>query len=361
MGQRGIALASLNPRLWQDRKILITGHTGFKGTWLAQVLQKLGSKVSGYALEPNTTPSHFELLKWDIRHQIGDIREPQKLQEYFASTQPEVVFHMAAQPLVLRSYQDPVETYETNVMGTLHVLEAVRKTPSVKSVIVVTSDKCYENRETSTPYVETDPMGGFDPYSSSKGCTEILTASYRQSFFHTEKYGKDHEVLLASVRAGNVLGGGDYSEARLLPDFARAYAAKQKVVLRNPQSTRPWQHVLDPLHGYMILAEQLMNGNARAATCWNFGPELDSCWPVEKIVKFATNYWPGFEFELQSNPHHEAKLLMLDSSKAHRELKWKPAFNIEETLAWTLDWYQAFISKKEVLTAQQIDKFLELQ
>jgi len=360
VGERRSALARLNPQFWSKRKVLITGHTGFKGSWLARMLQLLDAEVSGFALAPDTQPSHFELLDLKMDSTFGDIRDERSLQDTFSRTQPEIVFHMAAQPLVLRSYREPKYTYETNVMGTLNVLEAVRKTPSVKAVIVVTSDKCYENREVERPYREDDAMGGYDPYSSSKGCTEILTASYRQSFFNPANYGKDHNVLVGSVRAGNVLGGGDWSEDRLLPDFARAYQAGRKVVLRNLSAVRPWQHVLDPLLGYSLLAERLTAGEVRMAKGWNFGPELENCWTVEQIVSEAKKHWPGFEYDTTQAVHHEAKLLMLDSAKAREELGWKPVLNIHDTLAWTLDWYEAFKNKK-VITAQQIGEFLERQ
>jgi CDP-glucose 4,6-dehydratase len=352
-------LAGLNQALWKGRKVLITGHTGFKGSWMARVLQMLGSEVSGFALAPDTDPSHFDLLKLDMNSKIGDIREPAPIADFVKKTQPEILIHMAAQPLVLKSYEDPRGTYETNVMGTLNVLEAVRMTPSIKAVVVVTSDKAYENRETTRPYSEDDPMGGYDPYSSSKGCTELLTSSYRQSFFNLNHYGKDHGVLLASGRAGNVLGGGDWAVDRLVPDLARAYRDKRKVVLRNLSAVRPWQHVLEPVVGYLMLAERLFEGDRDFARGWNFGPSVENCWSVDKIVARAVERWPGFAYEVTDPRRHEARYLMLDSTQAREKLGWRPQLDIKETLDWTLNWYEAFIGRGTVSTDVQISAYLK--
>lgn len=352
-------MAQLDPSIWRGRNVLVTGHTGFKGSWLGQLLQTLESKVYGYSLAPETKPSHFESVKWgSLKSQIGDIRDADKFASFVRESKPEIVFHMAAQPLVLRSYQDPRFTYETNVMGTLNLFEAVRQTPSVRAVVIVTSDKCYENREMDYAYKEDDAMGGYDPYSSSKGCAEILTASYRRSYFLPSDYGKKHNVLVASGRAGNVLGGGDWSDNRLLPDFARAFRDGKKVVLRSPDAVRPWQHVLEPIMGYMLLAEKLMKGDTSAASGWNFGPHIDGCWTVGQIVKEAKKIWPGFEYELEPAEKHEAKLLMLDSTKAREQLKWAPVLNVEETLKWTLDWYGEYIRNGKVTTDAQIREYL---
>jgi CDP-glucose 4,6-dehydratase len=342
----------LNPGFWRSKNVFVTGHTGFKGSWLSQMLVMLDANVSGFALKPETNPSHFDLLEMKIDHHLGDIRDGDAIADALRKAQPEIVFHLAAQPLVLRSYAEPKYTYETNVMGTLHLLEAVRNTPSVKVVIVVTSDKCYENREDRRAYRENDSMGGYDPYSSSKGCAEILTASYRQSFLHPN-------VLVASVRAGNVLGGGDWSKDRLIPDFARAYQAKKKVVLRNLSAIRPWQHVLDPLSGYLQLGEELMKGKKEFAKGWNFGPDLESCWTVEQIVKKVKQHWSGFDYDMTQAERHEAKLLMLDSTQAREELGWQPALKIEKTLAWTLQWYEQFQNSGEIITRAQISEYLE--
>ena len=355
-------MADLNPKTWAGRSVFLTGHTGFKGTWLAQLLQKLETKTQGYSLAPNTDPSHFESLKWgSLSSQIGDIRDHAKLTDAMKKAAPEVVFHLAAQPLVLRSYEDPRETYETNVMGTLNVLEAVRATPSVRAVVVVTSDKCYENKETTRPYREDDAMGGYDPYSSSKGCTEILTASYRRSYFAPEDYGSKHNVLIASVRAGNVIGGGDWSDNRLIPDFARAFRDGKKVTIRSPEAVRPWQHVLDPIAGYMLLAEKLLNGDKKYAKAYNFGPSPDGCWTVRQILEQAKKIWPEFDYVIEDAGRHEAKLLMLDSSLAHGELGWHPRMNVETALRWTMEWYKDFIREGRVDTGAQIDQYLKLK
>jgi CDP-glucose 4,6-dehydratase len=246
-------------------------------------------------------------------------------------------------------------------MGTLNLLEAVRMTPSIKAVVIVTSDKCYENRETIRPYREDDPMGGYDPYSSSKGCAEILTSSYRQSFFNPMEFGRKHNVLVASVRAGNVIGGGDWSENRLIPDFARAFRDGRKVILRSPQSVRPWQHVLEPINGYLLLAEQLLLGNVSRARAYNFGPDPSGFCTVEQIVQIAQRIWKGFEYSIENAGLHEAKLLMLDSSIAQRDLNWRSTLNVEESIEWTLDWYKAFLREKAVLTTKQIEKFFRME
>lgn len=353
-------MASLSSDIWRGRKILVTGHTGFKGTWLCKILEKFGAEVYGYALDPQTQPSHFEFLSWrNLQHVTGDIRDFQKVTSYFRDCRPEFVFHLAAQPLVLSSYQDPRYTYETNVLGTLNVLEAVRNTPSVKGAIIVTSDKCYENLETVRPYREEDPMGGYDPYSSSKGCAEILTASYRRSFFNVEDYGIKHSVLLASVRAGNVIGGGDWSDNRLIPDFARAFRDGRKVQIRSPHAVRPWQHVLEPIKGYILLGAKLLDGQMGSARAFNFGPDSSGFWKVSQILDFAKKIWPEFDYEVVESKSHEAGLLTLDSSLAHQELNWRPMLSTEHAVEWTLDWYREFIRDGKTLTDRQIDKFFD--
>lgn len=354
-------MAGLNPKTWQGKSVFLTGHTGFKGTWLAQVLQGFEAKVHGYALAPDTKPSHFESLKWgSMTSEIADIRDHARLTAAMKKAAPEVVFHLAAQPLVLKSYEDPRFTYETNVMGTLNLFEAIRATPSVRAVVIVTSDKCYENKETTRPYKEDDAMGGYDPYSSSKGCAEILTASYRRSYFSTEDFGKKHNVLVASVRAGNVIGGGDWSENRLIPDFARAFRDGKKVTIRSPEAVRPWQHVLEPIAGYMLLAEKLMSGEKEFAKAFNFGPSPEGCWTVRQILEQAKKIWPEFDYTIEDAGRHEAKLLMLDSSMAHRELDWHPKMDVEQALKWTMEWYKDFIREGKVDTSVQIAQYLKL-
>lgn len=350
-------MAVLDPKLWQGKQVFVTGHTGFKGTWLAQVLQSFGAKVHGYALAPDTKPSHFESLKWEgLTNQIADIRDAKTLGAAMKKSAPEVVFHLAAQPLVLKSYEDPRYTYETNVMGTLNLLEAVRETPSVRAVVIVTSDKCYENKETSRPYKEDDAMGGYDPYSSSKGCAEILTASYRRSFFSGEK----QNVLVASVRAGNVIGGGDWSDNRLIPDFARAFRDGKKVLIRSPEAVRPWQHVLEPIAGYLLLAQKLMAGKKEFAKAYNFGPAPEGCWTVRQILDQTKKIWPEFDYTIEDAGRHEAKLLMLDSSMAHNELDWQPRMKVEQALKWTMEWYKDFIRGGKVDTSAQIAQYLKI-
>jgi len=331
----------VNP--WQGRRVFLTGHTGFKGSWLALWLAHLGANIRGYSLDPQTTPNMFcvasvgSVLE-DVR---GDIRDREKLEAAFTGFAPEVVFHLAAQPLVRRSYADPIGTYSTNVMGTAHLLEAVRKTPGVRVVICITTDKCYQNREWIWPYRETDALGGHDPYSGSKACTEMVVAAYRDSYFPESRLA-DHRVVIATARAGNVIGGGDWSEDRLIPDLIRGFQAGEPVRIRRPKSVRPWQHVLEPLHGYIQLAERAWEGKRDAASAFNFGPDADDAWPVEKIAaKFAGMWKTGASWVNDATSSlHEAQYLKLDSSKARDVLGWRPRLDIETALEWTLDWYR---------------------
>jgi CDP-glucose 4,6-dehydratase len=324
---------------------LVTGHTGFKGAWLSLWLKLLGAEVIGYSLPPSTTPSLFALthLQDDLESITGDVRDFRHLQEVIQGCCPEIVMHLAAQALVRPSYRDPLETYATNVMGTVHLLEAVRQTRGVRAVINVTSDKCYENREWIWGYREIDPMGGFDPYASSKGCSEIVTAAYRRSFFHPADYGQ-HGVALASARAGNVIGGGDWNEDRLVPDIMRAHIEGRALEIRTPQACRPWQFVLEPLRGYLMLAEKLATVGPEYAEAWNFGPaEADVkpvLWLVEKLGEWCG---PALTWQIDGRHHpHEAALLKLDSSKARIQLGWEPVMNLETGLEWTVSWYKAF-------------------
>jgi len=330
---------------YQNKTVLLTGHTGFKGAWLAIWLNELGANVIGYSLDPETKGSLFESAglqekMTDIR---GDIRDFAKLKSVFEQYQPDIVFHLAAQSLVKYSYDYPVYTYDVNVMGTMYVLEAIRQTKSVKAGIFVTSDKCYENNEWIWGYRETDPLGGYDPYSSSKGCCELLISSYRHSFFPISDYQK-HGVLLASVRAGNVIGGGDWSKDRIVPDCIRALRAKEPIVIRSPQAIRPWQHVLEPLSGYLLLGTKLYRGETNYAEAWNFGPEPESITTVEKLVHKIIHSWKSGSWELATaKPQvHEATLLSLDISKAKYHLNWHPKWRIEETVQKTIEWYQQY-------------------
>jgi CDP-glucose 4,6-dehydratase len=339
-------------KIYQGRKVLLTGHTGFKGSWLAFWLQRLGAEVCGYALPAPTAPSHWNLLKLDIRSEIADIRDPQTLEKVFREFQPETVFHLAAQPLVRASYRDPVETYSTNVLGTLNVFEACRKTESVRAVINVTSDKCYENREWKRGYREDDAMGGYDPYSSSKGCSELLTASYRNAYFNPAAFSKKHQTLLASCRAGNVIGGGDWAEDRLIPDMMRAVAAGTPVEIRNPAATRPWQHVLEPLGGYLLVGQRLLEGKTACATGWNFGPAEDADLSVREVVENIKHCWSRIEYRLaqSTDAPHEANLLKLDCTKAREQLGWHPVWNSTTTFEKTVGWYREFYESRTLMT-----------
>jgi CDP-glucose 4,6-dehydratase len=324
---------------WSGRRVLVTGHTGFKGSWLSLWLHALGAEVTGFALPPPTRPSLFEAARVGelIRHVEGDVRDASAVRAVVEETRPEVIFHLAAQPLVRLSYEEPVETYAINVMGTVHVLEAARMVPGVAAVVCVTSDKCYENREWVWPYRESDPMGGHDPYSSSKGCAELIVAAYRKSYF--DEMGP----LLASVRAGNVIGGGDWAAERLVPDLVRAFEVEQAPVIRSPDAVRPWQHVLEALGGYLLIAERLLDGEARFADAWNFGPADEDARPVSWIVDQMRAAWGGDAAvplaDTAPRPH-EAGLLRLDCSKARVALGWRPALTLEKALDWIVTWHR---------------------
>jgi CDP-glucose 4,6-dehydratase len=358
---------------WKGKRVLITGHTGFKGSWLSIWLQMLGAEVIGYSLAAPTNPSLHELacVKNGMTSIEGDIRNFAHLKEVIEAYCPEVVFHLAAQSLVLRSYQDPIETYSTNIMGTVYLLEAIRLAGGVRTLINVTSDKCYENKEWLWGYREDDPMGGFDPYSSSKGCSELITAAFRNSFFHPEKFDR-HGVALATVRAGNVIGGGDWAKDRLIPDIMQALLEKRLFRIRSPHAVRPWQHVLEPLCGYLMLAEKLYNNGSRYAESWNFGPSDRDIKAVSWIVKYIGQKWSqnvqlegaqfeGVQFELDNGNHpHEANYLKLDYSKAKTRLEWTPHLSIEQALELTVDWYQTYQSDPSSvrkLTESQIDHY----
>jgi CDP-glucose 4,6-dehydratase len=330
---------------WRGKRVFLTGHTGFKGSWLSLWLQELGATVAGYAFDPPTTPNLFESAQVASRMEsvIGDICDLASLRAAIAKFNPEIVFHLAAQPLVRMSYQDPLLTYNANVIGTANLLECVRNCASVRSVVVVTSDKCYENHESSRPFRETDPLGGYDPYSSSKACAELVVAAYRRSFFHEDRYA-EHHVAIASARAGNVIGGGDWAQDRLLPDIMRGFSAAKAVPIRNPRATRPWQHVFEPLRGYLSLAQKLFQDGAKFSGPWNFGPNYADAKPVEWIVKRLAEQWgAGARWEIDKGSHlHEAGMLQLDWSKANKELGWRPLLNLSQALDMTLGWYREF-------------------
>lgn len=331
----------LSTAFWAERRVLLTGHTGFKGGWLALWLRMLGAEVQGYALPAATTPSLWEEARLAelVPGTLADIRDIARVAAAVTSFQPEVVLHLAAQPLVRASYETPAETYATNVMGTVHLLEAVRRCAAVRAVVVVSSDKCYDNREWPWPYREHDALGGHDPYSSSKACVELLCASWRASFL------RGNGTLLATARAGNVIGGGDWSLDRLVPDVLRAWERGETLTLRNPHATRPWQHVLEPLHGYLLLAQSLAEGQDSSAAPWNFGPDTNGVASVAEVVKKMSTLWPGptaWQDEAQTHQPHEAHLLALDSSKARRVLGWRPRWTLAEALKRTMDWHSAW-------------------
>jgi CDP-glucose 4,6-dehydratase len=325
---------------WAGKRVFLTGHTGFKGGWLALWLDELGAEVHGYALRPPTQPNLFDAT--GLAHRIAsstiaDIRDEATLTKAMRAARPEVVLHLAAQPLVRQSYLDPVETFATNVMGSVHLLEAVRKLDCVRAVMNVTTDKCYENDGRAEPYREGDPMGGHDPYSSSKGCAELVTAAYRRSFLSSKG------VRVASARAGNVIGGGDWATDRLIPDFLRAIDSGRALEIRSPHSTRPWQHVLDPVSGYMMLAQRLYEGGEAFDGAWNFGPSLEDAKPVQWIVQRLCESIPGATWRVVQSPQpHEAHTLSLDSSRARGQLGWRPRWPLPEALARTLAWHQAW-------------------
>jgi CDP-glucose 4,6-dehydratase len=334
----------MNPTFWRRKRVFITGHTGFKGSWLSLWLQSLGAEVTGYALPPPTNPSLFEVAEvaGGMTSIIGDVRDGDAFARALKEARPEVVIHMAAQPLVRYSYANPVETYATNVMGTVHLLEAVRATDSVRAVVVVTSDKCYENREWVWGYRENEAMGGYDPYSSSKGCAELVTSAYRSSYFNPAEYAK-HRVALASARAGNVIGGGDWAGDRLIPDIIRAIEKGTPVQIRSPNAIRPWQHVLEPLSGYLTLAERLYGDGAKFAEAWNFGPDDADARRVEWIVQELCTEWgegASWRIDAQAGPH-EAHHLKLDCAKARTALRWTPAWTLAEAISRIVAWHKA--------------------
>ena len=335
---------------WQGKKVFLTGHTGFKGGWLALWLAKLGAQVRGYALDPCTDPNLFTVARigsviQDIR---GDIRNSATLEKAMQDFAPEVVFHMAAQPLVRLSYDDPIGTYETNVIGTARVLDSVRRTRSVRAVVSITTDKCYDNKEWVWGYRETDPLGGYDPYSSSKACAEIVSAAFRQSYFPVAKLGQPggHSTAIATARAGNVIGGGDWSLDRLIPDLVRGFLAGEPVRIRRPHAIRPWQHVMEPLHGYIRLAEELLTHDPKFATAYNFGPYDDDAREVGWIAEKMTGFWGhGAKWILDPDPGvHEAGYLKLDASRARADLNWIPHLRLETALQWLVEWYRAWQS-----------------
>ena len=352
----------LNSKFWSGKKVLITGHTGFKGSWLSLWLEALGAEPVGYSIGVPTVPSLYDLahVANDMTAITGDVRDLDQLKAVMAKHKPDIVIHMAAQSLVRLSYEDPIETYSTNIMGTVNVLEAVNRSNSVRVLLVITSDKCYENQNWVWGYRETDPMGGHDPYSSSKGCAELVTSAYIRSFF-SKKQSHTGAVYVASARAGNVIGGGDWAQDRLVPDIMRAILSKEPVVIRYPQAIRPWQHVLEPLRGYLILAEKLWYHGVDFVGAWNFGPNDQDARPVLMVTEALTSLWGNdATWKTDSIEHpHEAKYLKLDCSKARSLLGWYPILNIEQSLARIVEWYRAYLRGENMrkVTQDQIARY----
>ncbi len=337
---------------YSGRRVLLTGHTGFKGSWLALWLTELGASVIGVALPSDTSPNHWDMLGLDISDYRLDVRGAQGLAQVVNSAKPEIVFHLAAQSLVRRSYRNPLETWSTNVMGTANLLEACRQTESVRAIVVVTSDKCYENQEWSRGYRETDRLGGHDPYSASKAATELVAASYHSAYFSAAE-----AALLATARAGNVIGGGDWSEDRLIPDLVRSMPGTLEI--RSPLATRPWQHVLESLSGYLLLGQKLLEGRREMAESWNFGPEADDNETVAGVLARLSAYWPGLEWHTTGAPQpHEAHLLCLDSAKARSRLGWQPVWKLDEALAATAHWYRTYLATGQVESRLQLETFV---
>lgn len=350
--------------IYKNKSVLITGNTGFKGSWLTVLLIELGAKVIGYSLKPYTNPNMFNVLQLGkkITHITGDTRDEHTLKNVLKKYKPEIVFHLAAQPLVRLSYKEPKLTYETNILGLVNLLEAVKGTEGVKVVVNVTSDKCYDNKELIYGYRETDPMGGYDPYSSSKGAAEIITAAYRSSFFNPKEYGKKHNVALASVRAGNVIGGGDWSSDRIIPDCMRALMRNETIVIRDPKSLRPWQYVLEPLSGYLWLGVLMLQNGKKYSDGWNFGPIDDDLLTVEELVKTVINLWGKGKYKVKGdNKYYESKLLKLDISKSFFKLKWKPVYRIDKALENTVYWYKNYSYGKNIdmyrYTLSQVEEY----
>ncbi len=345
--------------IYKNKTVLVTGHTGFKGSWLSFWLKQMGANVIGYSLKAPTNPNHIELLNLDITSLIGDIRDLEKLNIIFEKYKPDIVFHLAAQPLVRLSYENPIETYETNVIGTLKVFEASKKA-NVKAIVNITSDKAYENKEWIWGYRENDPMGGYDPYSSSKGCADILANSYRNSYFNLNDYKKTHNTLLASCRAGNVIGGGDWAQDRLMTDIMLSVSQDKKVSIRNPYATRPWQHVLEPLSGYLNIGQKLLEERIEFADAWNFGPSDEGSISVEEVVKNVKKHWNKIDYEINRDPNqlHEANLLKLDCSKAHILLKWKDVWDSNTTFEKTVSWYKSYYEEENILTLQDLENYI---
>lgn len=347
-------------KIYENTKVFLTGHTGFKGSWLGLWLYNLGAKVDGYSLKPNTKINHFDLLGSERLYEnsyFSDINDKVELEKALINSDPEIIFHLAAQPLVRKSYQDPYNTFQTNTIGTLNILNISRKLKNLKAIVLITTDKVYKNKEWLWGYRENDTLGGYDPYSASKACAELVIDSMRQSFFNVDDFGSKHQILIASARAGNVIGGGDWSEDRLIPDIIKACVSDKKVEIRSPNSTRPWQHVLEPLYGYLLLGRKLLQGDTEFATSFNFGPEVSGNLTVNEVLKIAKNFWDkiSYQCKVDLNAPHEANLLMLDPSKAKKMLSWNSFFTSEESIKMTIEWYRSFYNEGNIISTAQLN------
>jgi len=359
-----LGIKALFKGVYAGKTVLVTGHTGFKGSWLTLWLIQLGANVVGYSLDIPTDPNHYKLLKFEnnITHIHGDVRDKDRLRKVFDSYKPDIIFHLAAQSLVRPSYESPLTTFSTNVMGTANVFEVSRLSDSVLGIVNVTSDKCYENFEDDRPYKEEDRMGGYDPYSASKGAAELVANSYRSSFFNTEEYGIKHKILLASVRAGNVIGGGDWSINRLIPDIIKAASQGATTSIRSPFATRPWQHVLEPLSGYLLIGQQIIEGNKEISDGWNFGPANNETKTVEEVITLSSQKWDKVKFQIDvpEDGPHEANLLRLDCTKVINNLKWLPVWDAEECISKTILWYKAYYVNDRIDTLIQLQDYIEV-
>lgn len=351
------------PDFYKNKKVFITGHSGFKGSWLAKTLDIFGAKVFGYSLKPNNELNHYDLIEFNKAGVFCDISDLKKLSSTINDFKPDIVFHLAAQPLVIQSYLDPLETYKTNVIGTANLLESMKNIDSIKSAVIITTDKVYKNIEKETFYNEDCTLGGYDIYSSSKACCEILTESYRNSFYNLDKYGTDHNLLIATARAGNVIGGGDWSKNRLIPDLINSAINGKYIEIRSPKSIRPWQHVLDCISGYLLLGANLYNSNTEFSGSWNFSPNKEEVFDVETISNLSKKCWDEIKFKMisSSNKFHEANLLMLDNNKAKSLLGWSPKWNTEETVVKSVEWYKDFYTTKKINTENDVFEYFNLK
>ena len=351
------------PNFYKNKKVFITGHSGFKGSWLAKTLDVFGATVFGYSLKPDNGVNHYDLIQFNKAGVFSDISDLKKLSSTLNDFKPDIVFHLAAQPLVIQSYLDPIGTYKTNVIGTANLLEAMKNVDSIKSAVIITTDKVYKNIEKESFYNENCTLGGYDMYSSSKACCEILTESFRNSFYNIKTYSRDHNLLIATARAGNVIGGGDWSKNRLIPDLINSAVNGKCIEIRSPKSVRPWQHVLDCISGYLLLGANLYNSKIEFSGSWNFSPDKEEVFDVEAISNFSKKCWEEIKFKtlVSENKFHEANLLMLDNNKAKALLGWTPKWNTEESVVKSVEWYKDFYISKKINTETDILEFFNLE